>query len=324
MRMLLLQHHSFFSAKKHFPPPRLLRQEKFFHKKSKPSARKKLPPASPTTAAASKSKVDNDAVSKTTILQEDTRTLWQRTLLRRFHHFYDYQRILELAKRLPAWIAIVACLSWDETSPYSLIQIRGPSMLPTMSADGSEIWLRSTWCWQRHLGFNPSLKKGDLVGFTHPLDPHHRVSCKRVIGVERDRVPRYGQYAPLYLQQDPENLGLRWPTEDDPRPWMDRSMSWDQKNEKNSRREDEARRTLVVPHGHVWLEADCPALGIDSRHLGPIPVEWLQGRIVARLWPLWRSSGSSSGSLTQNHAKRPHPIPLDDETLKQYNVHRKG
>jgi hypothetical protein len=69
----------------------------------------------------------------------------------------------------------------------------------------------------------------------------------------------------------------------------------------------------------VWIEADNPALGIDSRHFGPIPVEWLRGKLVARLWPLWRSSEVPS---SRSWNIRPHPIPLDPETLSEYNVHR--
>ncbi|EEC50057.1 predicted protein, partial [Phaeodactylum tricornutum CCAP 1055/1] len=112
----------------------------------------------------------------------------------------------------------------------------GPSMIPTMAPDGSDIWLRRTYTWRRKLGWDVPYRRNDLVGFAHPDQPQH-VSCKRIVGLAGDQ----------------------------------------------------ARRTVVVPPGHVWVEADCPNFGIDSRHFGPIPVEWLQGKISARVWPLWRA-----------------------------------
>lgn len=63
-------------------------------------------------------------------------------------------------------------------------------MLPTMAADQSDIWLRSTKVWRRRFGFNPNYNPGDLVGFAHPDHPQH-VSCKRVIGVAGDRVASF-------------------------------------------------------------------------------------------------------------------------------------
>ena len=232
---------------------------------------------------------------------------------------YTKAQAAAIAQRLPLALLLIFVASWEETSPYSMLRIQGPSMVPTMAPDGSDIWLGSTFVWRRRLGFQPPYKKGDLVGFAHPDHPEH-VSCKRIIGVVGDRVPRYGQYAHLYLQQDPDNLGMLWPPEDDDTySWIDRKSSWDVNYCLRDRKE-EARRTLVVPEGCVWVEADCPNFGIDSRHFGPIPVEWLKGRIVARLWPLWRKDKDSTRFLSHN--QRPHPIPLDEDTLRFYNVHR--
>lgn len=246
-----------------------------------------------------------------------------RTLVLRYRKTgstYTREQILSALQRLPLWIILVGLLTWEETSPLGLLSIRGPSMLPTLSADGSDVWLqlrKGHGRWWNGLVGGGGYRVGDLVGMAHPDDPHH-IACKRVIGIVGDVVPRYGQSVHLYTQQDPEFWGIHWPLHNHPiYKWIDRN--WDQKyGVRDNNREDESRMTLVVPEGHVWLEGDCPALSIDSRHYGPVPIEWLQGKLVARLWPLWRWSGPE---LLPRH-KRPHPIPLDDETLRQYNVHK--
>lgn len=258
-----------------------------------------------------------------------------------------------LAYRIPLWVALALTLTWwDETcAPCALIRIHGPSMLPTMAADGSEIWLCRTYpLWRRRMLFAavfppPLYQRGDVVGFAHPDHPH-AVSCKRIVGVAGDRVQRYGQYVHLYIDQDPEHWGLTWPetatmttTTDPPPPhhhaWIDRTCRWDDPHAKrlttatssSTDRKLEAYRTIVVPDGHVWVEADCPALGLDSRQFGPVPVDWLRGKIVARLWPFWRTTtqpgvGVPSCQTLSFDNNRPHPIPLDKETLMEHNVYR--
>lgn len=281
------------------------------------------------------------------------------------HYYYSRaQGVLLLGYRIPLFVALAALLSWDETAPVSLIRIRGPSMLPTMAADGSDVWLCSTLVWRKRLTrlFSSFLafdaaeptncyKRGDLVGFSPPAQQHnpsssasaalpspqHFVSCKRIVGLPGDRVQRYGQYVHLYTEQDPVHWGMTWPSENDAaHAWIDRSCSsWDDtKNDAAGGKEGRApghdasenpRRTIVVPPGHVWVEADCPALGIDSRQFGPIPVEWLQGKMVAKVWPFWRPQQKQHNDPKSGMGswdRRPHPIPLDSETLMEHNVYR--
>jgi inner membrane protease subunit 1 len=233
-------------------------------------------------------------------------------LPKRFGRNYTYEEGMSLAYRLPAFLVLALLLTWDETSPYTLIRIQGPSMLPTMAADGSDTWLRATWCWWKRFAEVP-YQRGDLTGFCHPDQPF-RISCKRIVGLPGDRVNRYGQYVHLYVEQDPENWGMMWPDESDKvHSWINKQ--WDTTPPLEDRIQ-ESQRTIIVPEGHVWLEADCPGLGIDSRHFGPIPIDWLKGKVVSRMWPL----GPRVKGVSIND-RRPHPIPLDEETLKQYNVH---
>lgn len=195
--------------------------------------------------------------------------------------------------RLPLFFGLAILLSFDETRPFSFIQIRGPSMIPTMAPDGSQVWLSVP-----SLVWSP--QKGDIVGFSHPNYPQF-TSCKRVVGVAGDTVQRYGEYIDIYARHDPRYWGMS-PVDPARYPWVDWTID----------RTDDPRATLVVPENHVWLEADCPGFGIDSRQLGPIPISWIRGLVVGRLWPLGGDRSSR---------KRPHPIPLNQGTLEKYNVH---
>lgn len=47
-------------------------------------------------------------------------------------------------------------------------------------------------------------------------------------------------------------------------------------------------RAFAVPAGHVYLLGDDSVDSDDSRFLGPLPVERIHGRVLARVWPLDR------------------------------------
>jgi signal peptidase I len=241
--------------------------------------------------------------------------------------FYTRQHALAVVWRFPLWLLLAAMLSWDERiNPYNIIRITGPSMIPTCAPDGTDIWLKVSWnktLWFRLLHhlfpsvFKMSYQSGDLIGLSHPDHPHH-VSCKRVIGVEGDTVQRYGQYVHLFEDQDPQHLGMTWPSaKEQVHAWIDRQCLWDTGNKTDDVAvAPDSRRTLVVPEKSLWVEGDCPGLAIDSRQYGPIPLDWIQGKLVGRIWPFWRKE---SGELPRR--TRPHPVALDDETLQQFNVH---
>jgi signal peptidase I len=242
---------------------------------------------------------------------------------------YTREQLIAVSQRIPLWLALAIFVTWEETSPYKLVKIHGPSMLPTMAPDGSEIWLSNTMKWrQRLFGFfwqevPLAFETGDLVGFAHPDFSQH-VACKRIVGMPGEVVKRYGQYVHLYVDQDPYDWGIQWPDTKkrdengikNAHAWIDRKCAWDQ-DFCLRHAKDECHRTIVVPQGHVWVEGDCPAMSIDSRQFGPIPLKWLKGKVVSRLWPVGTEPGRKF-----LYKCRPHPIPLDEENLRLYNVHR--
>ena len=238
-----------------------------------------------------------------------TRRAWQR------HEYMAW------AQRFPLAIVLFGLFLWEETSPIAMVQLHGPSMLPTIAPDESDIWIiapmQSIW---RRWFFTPQYKRNDLVGFTRHNDTainntnasQSYISCKRIIGLPGDTVQRYGQFVHLYVPQDPEDWGILWPP-------SIQSTDWAQSSRRRTdRRPDD---TIVVPPDHVWVEGDCPGLALDSRQLGPIPMSSIRGRVVGRLWPLWRSK-LDDPLYSKNFGQRPQPIPLDDNTLRLYNVHR--
>lgn len=243
---------------------------------------------------------------------------------------YNWEHAYALMQRIPiAGVILFGLFAWDETSflaPFIPIQPVGGSMLPTLGVDG-EVWLvASTWVvrlWRgRSILFGGSrsmFQKGDIIGFSAPDDVRN-VSVKRVIGVSGDSVASCGQYVQLFTKQDPINLGRSWPDELNEGLTLDKQIKARYFQEMEERQKQDSSRpfylsTELVPERHLWLESDCPSIGLDSRHYGPIPEAWVRGILVARLWPLWR--------LDFPKRRRPHPIAMDDATLQKFHIFRK-
>ena len=267
------------------------------------------------------------STSKTSNLKDKWTLIWNRIISpvrfmptegstpgTRARRPFSKEEFRALAQRLPFAVALVGFMLWEETSPIAWIQLNGPSMLPTMAADQSEIWAiaptQSIW---RRL-FKPQYQVGDLIGFVPPGMEQNKahISCKRIVGLPGDRVRRYGAYVHLYVPQDPVDWGILWPQWTESTDWAHDSRY------RSDRRHDE---TITVPPDHVWVEADCPGMGLDSRQLGPIPMTAIRGRVVGRLWPLWRPKVDDP-LYSKDIRQRPHPIPLDEDTLRLYNVHK--
>ena len=189
-------------------------------------------------------------------------------------------------------------------------------MLPTIHTVG-DIWLIGNERWRRLLGNQSKLQIGDIVLWRNPSTG--TVACKRVVGLGGDRVLRYGQFAHLYRNRG--DLGVIWPRDYRSRN-LDPNCDWDSEQASESCGKD-WRRTITVPTGCVWLEGDCPLFSIDSRHIGPIRVEWICGRLLLRVWPLWREDENGNSIRCMVDRKRPQPLPSVDSYLgKHYNLHK--
>jgi len=56
------------------------------------------------------------------------------------------------------------------------------------------------------------------------------------------------------------------------------------------------KRAVRWERGGWWLESDNLEVGaIDSRRFGSVPPELIEGRVLARYWPLRRGTGSGRG-----------------------------
>lgn len=51
-----------------------------------------------------------------------------------------------------------------------------------------------------------------------------------------------------------------------------------------------------------WVARDNPAEGVDSRHVGAIPPDRVVGRVLCRIWPLWRRTGPGVSSADRGSA----------------------
>jgi phage repressor protein C with HTH and peptisase S24 domain len=54
-----------------------------------------------------------------------------------------------------------------------------------------------------------------------------------------------------------------------------------------------------------WVARDNPAEGVDSRHVGAIPPDRIVGRVLCRIWPLWRRTGPRVSSGDRGSAGDP-------------------
>jgi hypothetical protein len=234
-------------------------------------------------------------------------------------------------------------------------------MIPSIHPYG-DIWLHTTpqWDFVRQLYHSikstitgapsPLYKPGDIVIWKDPPNQNNngsggRRACKRIVGIAGDTVQRYGQFAEYYRHRP--DIGVRWDSNPLMTRGLDPSCPWDtykpsstldlnthSNNQKEGDEENGIYRTLIVPEGHVWLEGDNPLLSVDSRHYGPIPVAWLQGKLVWRIWPLLRHPAIRKHDQLLLRHRKIRPKPLDLETIPDkrqgqedrlalyYNLHR--
>ncbi len=258
-------------------------------------------------------------------------------------------------KRLPLYLILLYILQDEDLSPipFTFDFMNGPSMLPTIYPTG-ECYVRlrnwpTWWGWIMSFGSDSGrscttkCNVGDIVAIK---DYKGMYVCKRIIGIEGDKVWRYGEYAvELYNEEKgfgvpeittrgvDENSGNGTGTGRNTTPEL---PSWEDSVEMIHLRDDSSLWTkVVVPQGHIWVEGDNPLFSIDSRHYGPVAMENVCGRIVYRLWPRVRKAKENKRQRqnADEHEhferdsclisrKRPQPITEDEMINGPYGVAR--
>jgi inner membrane protease subunit 1 len=64
------------------------------------------------------------------------------------------------------------------------------------------------------------------------------------------------------------------------------------------------KKFIRVPGGHVYLGGDNLSASTDSRVYGPVPLELIQGKLLARIWPSFgiiRNGFEETENLLKNH-----------------------
>ncbi|KAI2512536.1 serine-type peptidase [Fragilaria crotonensis] len=208
---------------------------------------------------------------------------------------FDSRYRYHLATRCSLALVLYFLIENEDISPYVTDMSLGPSMLPTLPTLGG-VYIRETGAWSRLFGVPIKYNKYDVVVFR---DKDGRYAGKRIIGVEGDEVLRYGEYVHQYL--DRSDWGIVKSVEHATPTFEDESQVL-----------RDYSRKIVVPPNHVWLEGDFPPFSFDSRQYGPIPVEWIRGRIVGRIWP-WGGERLSKS--------RPSPLSVAEALSGKYNLY---
>lgn len=162
-------------------------------------------------------------------------------------------------------IAIVAAL-FLRTHVLTLVKVQGTSMTPTLE-DADRLYINKVM-------YTP--KRGDVVVFTPASDPD-RPYIKRVIAIEGDTV--YIDYETSTVYVNGEEIDEPYIKE--PTRLIDKYIS-DLMVSGNYSMDN----PIVIEEGMIFAMGDNRNNSKDSRALGPIPVEEIDGVACFRFWPL--------------------------------------
>ena len=223
-----------------------------------------------------------------------------------------------LAFRIPIFFLLCYGLTSEDICPIAIQGGLGPSMIPTMQFFG-DYWLVTTGAWHRLVGISPTYEVGDIVIWKNPKN--EKASCKRIVGLGGNEVKRYGQHVNLYRDRD--DLGIVWPQQSS-RSEVEIVPGWDDNHAVKGNEKDEHSRTIIVPSGHIWLEGDAPEFSVDSRQTGPVPLDWIRGRVLMRIWPLFRED-FVDGKVYPCTVTRERPVPFSSTEAylgKRFNFYK--
>lgn len=184
--------------------------------------------------------------------------------------------------------------------PFAIDVGVGPSMMPTLTPNIGELYLRDVWSY-RSLFSNThtEYQRGDVVTMYNPYS--QSIVTKRIVGVEGDTIQLFGEYASEFCKRKDDNYG-GVPVDGRFNPPFCQTLQQEYLEGAATNIKD-YDATMKVPPNHVWIEGDNPLESTDSRHYGPLPISALRGRIVLRLWPMM-----SSGGFYRLPRERPSPF----------------
>ncbi|KAL9598827.1 MAG: hypothetical protein Q9219_004246 [cf. Caloplaca sp. 3 TL-2023] len=178
------------------------------------------------------------------------RALFSQYLILRDIRFFAY---------LAAKVFCLGHLLSENTGKYT--GTYGPSMLPTLAAQGDWVWISHYY---RH---GRGVKVGDVVNFKHPCVVGVEAG-KRVVGMPGDFVMR-DVYEPAEGKGREVMLQVRRIS----------MCEWWEGFEAN------VGMLKKVPEGHFWVLGDNLTESRDSRTYGPLPLGLITGKIIAKNFP---------------------------------------
>lgn len=150
-------------------------------------------------------------------------------------------------------ILIVFALSWfTKTYLLQFVQVGDKCMLPTLN-NNSIVFIDKFFAQKLNI-----IKRGDIVAYC-PADSK-KTEIKRLVGLPGDKVEIRNGYT--YVNGEPCY-----------EPYAQISV-------------DYVFKPVIIPDGHFFVLNDNRSDNFDSRIIGPIPIQSLDGKALFTIWPL--------------------------------------
>lgn len=183
---------------------------------------------------------------------------------------------VRLGRELPAVLCLTLVLAvLVKTFLLQAFYIPSPSMTPTLLVDDRVLVSK----------LSHSFDRGEVIVFDSPLHEHVSESLpekvlrnlREVVGVQHPTAHLIKRVVAVGGDQVEVREG---------QVWVNGMAQVEPYLPAGSRMEDMTPR--LIPADHLWVMGDNRDNSRDSRWFGPIPVEIVTGKVVFRLWPLWR------------------------------------
>ncbi len=174
--------------------------------------------------------------------------------------------VKELREWTVAIIAAVLIALFVRQFVFTLVNVKGASMEPSLH-ENDRLYVN-------RLFYKP--EKGDVVIFRPRTDPN-RPYVKRVIATEGDTVYIDFRTGEVYVNDEIID-----------EPYIKAKSKAIHGYISNLMMEDRYSKDdpILIQKGYVWCMGDNRNNSLDSRELGPIPVDEIIGGAVFRFWPL--------------------------------------